>query len=514
MSGVRGIVAAVLLSGVFAATPGLGQTGSRICIVPVENGTATPADIGAGHRMVSRFIAFPGTTRPIIYPLNRGGVWTIDESRAFVPYGGAFPVWRGFLLTKYAFEPPSKRIVAAHMRDVFVAGSDGVFREAGGVDPGENVAFHSAIHIPRLNRTFLATSHGLRVVEDETVKPVSGAERSIIGGLHRIFDLPRSPGMVLDGGSHKVFLRGDDGAVAEAYVLARARMRSWIFTDSVVSVEELPTPDTLLLRSYHETVLIEIDRTATTVRPRAAHSLQTFSCNRGADGSRELLSTALNTFLIYGRTPDGACPMSADRRVVRRLERLQDRSFVPVPGGEVQMAGGQPMHDLPTLGIVLLKTVRDVDSFENGGLLAYDGDRVTPIADSGHEEIGDFVRAYDARSLGKVLLLTTKGLYELTTERTIRRIATPPAFSFERLPAIAEMPASRVALLLGDAGVLALDTGGQVHPVKGSERYRYSPTRLLEPPPFMPKTDELLLIGRNGLFLAVDQNLAGDAVCQ
>ena len=207
-------------------------------------------------------------------------------------------------------------------------------------------------------------------------------------------------------------------------------MRSWIFTDSVVSVEELPTPDTLLVRSYHETVLIEIDRTATTVRPRAAHSLQTFSCNRGADGSRELLSTALNAFLVYGRTPDGACPMSADRRVVRRLERLQDRSFVPVPGGEVQMAGGQPMHDLPTLGIVLLKTVSDVDrGFGNGGpprLRRRSGDahsRQRPRGDRG------LVRVYDARSLGKVLLVTNKGLYELTTDRTIRRIATPPAFS-------------------------------------------------------------------------------------
>ena len=191
MSGARGIVAAVLLAGVFAATPALGQTGSRICIVPVENGTATPADIGQGLPHGVRFIAFPGTSRPIIYPCNRGGVWTIDESRAFVPYGGAFPVWRGSLWTKYAFEPLSKRIVAVHMRDVFVAGSDGVFREAGGVDPEEKVAFHSAIHIPRLNRTFLATSHGLRVLEDETVKPVAGAERSIVGGTYRIFDLPR-----------------------------------------------------------------------------------------------------------------------------------------------------------------------------------------------------------------------------------------------------------------------------------------------------------------------------------
>ena len=458
MSGARGIVAAALLAGAFAAAPALGETGPRVCIVPVENGTPTPADLGAGYRMASRFIAFPGTSRPIIYPHNRGGVWTIDESRAFVPYGGAFPVRWGSLWTKYAFEPSSKRIVAVHMRNVFVASSDGAFREAGGVDPEEKVAFHSAIHIPRLDRTFLATSHGLRVVEDETVKPVAGAERSIVGGTHRIFDLPSSPGMVLAGGSHRIFLRGDDGAVAEAHVLARARMRSWIHADSVVSVDEFPTPDTLLLRSSHETVLIEIERTATTVRPRAAHSLQTFSCARGGDGSREVLSTALNAFLIYGRTPDGACPMSADRRVVRRLERLQDRSFVPVPGGEVQMSGGQPMYDLPTLGIVLLKTTRDVDrGFGNGGLLAYDGDRVTPIPDSRRENVGDFVWVYDVRSVGKVLLVSDTGLFELTADRTIRKISTPPAFSFQPIPVVAEMPASGLAILVGSGGVLSLE---------------------------------------------------------
>src|SRR6185295_8529578 len=121
MSGARGIVAAVLLVSICAAAPALGQGGPRICIVSVENGTPTAADLGQGYRMAGRFIAFPGTSRPIIYPLNREGVWTIDESRAFVPYGGAFPVWRGSLWTKYAFEPLSKRIVAAHMRDVFVA---------------------------------------------------------------------------------------------------------------------------------------------------------------------------------------------------------------------------------------------------------------------------------------------------------------------------------------------------------------------------------------------------------
>ena len=249
--------------------------------------------------------------------------------------------------------------------------------------------------------------------------------------------------MVLAGGSHRILLRGDSGTVEEAFVLARQRMRWPTGSDVVVSVDELPAPETLLVRSYHETALIEFDRAATTIRPKAAYSLQTFLCNRGADGSRDLLSSALGSYLTYGRTSDGACPTRTDPRVVRRLERLQDRAFVPVPGGELQMSGGQPLHDLPTLGIVLLKTVRDVDrGFGNGGLLVYDGDRVTPIPDSGREHIGDFVWVYDVRSVGKVLLVSDTGLFELTADRTIRTISTPPAFSFQPIPVVAEMPAS------------------------------------------------------------------------
>ena len=41
--------------------------------------------------MVRKVITLPGVPRPIIYNYNRRGAWTIDETRAFVPFGEEFP---------------------------------------------------------------------------------------------------------------------------------------------------------------------------------------------------------------------------------------------------------------------------------------------------------------------------------------------------------------------------------------------------------------------------------------
>ena len=64
---------------------------SPFCVVPVRGGTPTEKDVNEAWRMVSKVITLPGVPRPVIYAYNRGGVWTIDETRAFVPFGGEFP---------------------------------------------------------------------------------------------------------------------------------------------------------------------------------------------------------------------------------------------------------------------------------------------------------------------------------------------------------------------------------------------------------------------------------------
>ena len=47
--------------------------------------------------------SLPGIPRPMIFPTNRGGVWTIDESRALVPFGGDFP--KSVLSDQFAIDP-------------------------------------------------------------------------------------------------------------------------------------------------------------------------------------------------------------------------------------------------------------------------------------------------------------------------------------------------------------------------------------------------------------------------
>src|SRR5260370_21727694 len=91
MTGMRRAIsmalALLLSSGACMADQG---PSSPFCIVPVGNGAPTDKDYNQAWRMMDKIITLPGVPRPIIYAINRGGVWTIDENRAFVPFGGEF----------------------------------------------------------------------------------------------------------------------------------------------------------------------------------------------------------------------------------------------------------------------------------------------------------------------------------------------------------------------------------------------------------------------------------------
>lgn len=77
-------LALILWSAVATAAP---SEAGDLCVVPVENGTPTAADLGQTWRMVSAVNMIPGIPRPIIGPpLDREGVWTIDRHRAFVRF--------------------------------------------------------------------------------------------------------------------------------------------------------------------------------------------------------------------------------------------------------------------------------------------------------------------------------------------------------------------------------------------------------------------------------------------
>ena len=69
----------------------LSGNSSPLCLVPVKNGKPTKADFYQSFRLTFKVVSLRGLNGPIIFPLNRGGVWTIDPAGAYVPFGGDFP---------------------------------------------------------------------------------------------------------------------------------------------------------------------------------------------------------------------------------------------------------------------------------------------------------------------------------------------------------------------------------------------------------------------------------------
>lgn len=84
------------------------ERSTELCLFPVRNGQPTSEDLGEARRMVFKVVILPGLPRPIIRPLNRGGVWTIDETDTFVPFGGEFPADP---FDKFERDPMTNRII-------------------------------------------------------------------------------------------------------------------------------------------------------------------------------------------------------------------------------------------------------------------------------------------------------------------------------------------------------------------------------------------------------------------
>lgn len=164
---------------------------SPFCIVPVRNGAATEKDHNQAWRMMDKVIMLPGVPRPIIYAIDRGGVWTIDENRAFVPFGGEFP--QNIFWDKLAHDPEAGRFVGVNARG-------GVFA----LDPGEtqfkklygvsNAALrhpYSVEFIPRFNGFVISDPSGLYLLDSTgALKPLPVYSRISTGIPFAVFDLP------------------------------------------------------------------------------------------------------------------------------------------------------------------------------------------------------------------------------------------------------------------------------------------------------------------------------------
>lgn len=186
---------------------------SPLCLVPVKNGEPTKADYYQSFRLTSKVVAVPGLNRPIIFPSNRGGVWTIDAAGTYVPFGGDFP---NHYQDQYASDPSTGEVIG-------VSGKLGVFRLRAGELQFERLYSadgkpfahpFSAVYVARLGGTVISDTSGLYLLQ-----PTGKVERlywdTRVGGSSpgRVFDLPELK-LLLFTAEGYVYARDDNGNLA------------------------------------------------------------------------------------------------------------------------------------------------------------------------------------------------------------------------------------------------------------------------------------------------------------
>jgi hypothetical protein len=147
---------------------------------------------------------------PIIFPLNRGGVWTIDAAGAYVPFGGDFP---NHYQDQYASDTSTGDVIG-------VSWKLGVFR----LRPGETqferlyaadgkpfVHPFSAAYVARFGGTVISDNSGLYLL-----RPTGEIKRlywdTRVGGKSpgRVFDLPELK-LLLFTAEGYIYARDDSG---------------------------------------------------------------------------------------------------------------------------------------------------------------------------------------------------------------------------------------------------------------------------------------------------------------
>ena len=252
---LRTLAATVLLS--VTALAAQAETATRFCVVPVKDGAPTEKDINQAWRLLTKVVMLPGLPRPIIYAMNRGGVWTIDETRAFVPFGGEFP--SNFLWDRLVRDPDTGRVLG-------INNALGLFA----LDPGETqfkklVAADgkplkhptSASFIPRMKGFVVSDSNGLFLLNRAgELSPLLVSDRNVLGIPFKAYDIPAFGGLLISASGSNVnalpyaAVRFDDGQVVRGPTLDRQ--------DSISNVAVTPE-GTLSLSGGHRTYTMEID---------------------------------------------------------------------------------------------------------------------------------------------------------------------------------------------------------------------------------------------------------------
>jgi len=375
---------------------------TRFCVAIVTDGKPTNADVNNAYRMLSRVVMLPGISRPIIYAINRGGTWTIDENRAFSRFGGDFP--NNVFFDKYAADPSTGVIAAIGHNGLFtIAPGEIKFRQIAS-NNGQPLAHpYSIKFIGRWQRFVVADATGLFSWTPSL--PLERLESKGPANLLNPFlaiDLPKIGALLVSVQGSMAVLRFDDGRVEKLTDFGK--------DDFLVDAETSDDGQILIVRSYFATT-------------------------------------------TYSRSPTGIFEETLAQKGMRNTAA---NPFEPTD----QRGDSRTLH--------------------------------APV--SGHP-----------------LTYNRTGLFEMLPDGTKKPFSVP--FDPVATPVLdaMEMPASHALILFTSVAAFAADAEGNVKELQSGTKL--ASVRLPQARGVIPGRNEMLVLGRDALYLIIDKRLAGPRAC-
>jgi hypothetical protein len=455
----------------------------RFCIVPIKAVGDGPA--GETWRLVDTRFDIPGLPAPVFTPsaLPGGRPWTISKERKAVPYKGPFP--RSYLDQKnWIQEPWSDRLVALSYGggvSILAPGSN-QFEEIAGSAGKSGHRFGAIAVLPRRHLTILVENSGaVFVLNGNTLDPWLSKEalRSHgINGIRELHDSPLLSALIIRDKDGALYALTDDDKWESVGSIGKSASGRFVDT---------PASDASVFLSKEFVLTIRKNSPGA----EAPFVSETFT------GHEFYVSNHFGQLIGFRTTLLGS----------GRWQRLSPEGFVDIPGGDfapVARDGISLVQDLSTLRGMLLEGTQ--------GLYLYDGARIQPVKGSSHEIYGNHPRIYDLQSIGRVLLVAKRGMFELTNAGELVGRSMPFPTDTYPLTQLVDWPKAGTALAATKFGVFVLDQSLNARPILGGDRLELGWLDFNHGEMF--ETGELILSGHSGIFLAVDGRGAEASLCR
>jgi hypothetical protein len=463
----------------------------RFCVVPVKDGVPTAADVGEAWRITNVSYRIPGLPSLVFTPQNRGGQWTIDANRRLVPYTGLFP-HTFFDRGRWVLEPWSSRVVAATTFGgiSFLRPGGTGFEEFDNAPTGPILGVHV---LPRRHLTVATSSERGPLIAGERELPpwLSAEEMSAhnVHGIYSVHDVPSLNAAIVLDLDRNVHVLTDDDQWFQVGTLSK---------DDYGIVFDAPGSNGALYRAGSSVLFIhKVDD------GRSLHFRADVLRSTPAFGAGQVFPVAKLFGQVLTFSSDGWFGFP------KRWHRLTPSGFEDIAGGDIGLPNPQTfpygwIDDLTTIGRTLIEG-RD-------GLYLYDGEKITPVLGGDRRTIGELPRVYDLPSVGRVVVATRNGLFELTKAGALVELSMPFPVDGLPLPEVTDWPESGVALVSTRAGLFTLDSDLKATPVHGGDAVSFG--RLNPATGVNPATGEMVLTGSRALFLAIDAQRSHDGTCR